>query len=64
LCSCVPQNVKLKTYKTLILLIALCNFDVWSLTLKKKHEWACFRTEYEENFWIKQKVTREWKKFN
>jgi hypothetical protein len=58
------QNIKIKTYRTLILAVILCGYETWSLTLREE----CRLRVYENRvlrriFGLKRdEVKREWRK--
>jgi hypothetical protein len=41
--SCLPfENVKMKIYRTIILLVLLCRYEMWSVTLREEHRLRVF----------------------
>ena len=52
--------MKVNTYKTIILPIALHGYETWSLTLREEHRLRCSRITYLEiYFGLKKKKLRE-----
>ena len=64
--SLLSKNLKIKIYRTLILLVVMYGCETWSLTLRKEH-----RLRVSENKVLRRifgpkrdKVTREWRKLH
>jgi hypothetical protein len=47
----ISKNVKIKTYRTIILPVVLYGFDAWSLTLREEHMLRVTENRTEENIW-------------
>ena len=64
--SLLPENTKIKIYRTIILPVVLCGCETWLLTLREEHRlrvfenrvlWRIFGSERDE-------VTGEWRKLH
>jgi hypothetical protein len=64
--SCLlSKNIKIKMYKTIILLVALYGCETWSLTLKEEHRLRVFEIRVLRIFGPKRdEVTRGWRKLH
>jgi hypothetical protein len=47
----VRKNLKIETYKTVILPVVLYGCETWSLTLRKEHRLRVFENSVEEDIW-------------
>jgi hypothetical protein len=53
------KNIKLRTYKTIILPVILYGCETWSLTLREEHRLGVFENSAEENIWIEERSSDE-----
>jgi hypothetical protein len=59
------KNLKIKIYKTVILLVVLCGCGTWSLTLGEKHRLRVFEDRVlRKIFGPKREAERLWRKFH
>ena len=60
------KKLKVKTYKTIILLVVLYGFETWSLTLREEHRLGVFENKvFRKIFGGKRdEITGEWKKLH
>jgi len=49
--SLLSKNIKIKTYRTIILPVVLLGCATWSLTLRKVRRLRVFANSVEENIW-------------
>jgi hypothetical protein len=67
LSSCLlSRNVKVKTYKTIILPVVLYGCETWSLTLREKHRLRGFENRIVRRIFgpKRDEVTGEWRKLH
>jgi hypothetical protein len=66
LSSClIPENLKIKIYKTVILPVMLYGCETWSLTLKEEHRLRVFGNRMLRRiFGPKSEVDRSWRKLH
>jgi hypothetical protein len=66
LSSClISKNLKIKIYKTVILLVVLYGCKIWSLTLRKEHRLRVFENRVLRRiFGPKMEVDRSWRKLH
>jgi hypothetical protein len=55
------RNLKIKTYKTIILPVVLYGYETWSLTLREEHRLRVLRRIFGPK---RDKVTGEWRKLH
>jgi hypothetical protein len=60
------RNVKVKTYKTIILPVVLYGCETWSLTLREKHRLRVFENRVLRRIFgpKRDEVTEEWRKLH
>jgi len=59
------KNVKIKRYKTIIILPILYECETWLLAEMEGHtDWGCFRTECWEHLDLREEVTDDWRKMH
>jgi hypothetical protein len=60
------RNVKVKIYKTVILLVVLYGCETWSLTLRKEHRLRVFENRLLRRIFgpKRDEVTGEWRKLH
>jgi hypothetical protein len=59
------RNVKVKIYKTIILLVVLYGCETWSLTLREEHRLRVFENRVLRIFGLKRDVvTGEWRRLH
>jgi hypothetical protein len=61
-----PQNIKIKIYRTVILLVVLCGCENWSLTLSEEHRRRVFENMMLREIFgpKKDEVTRDCRKLH
>jgi hypothetical protein len=61
-----PRNVKVKIYKTIILLVVLCGCETWSFTLREEHRLRVFENRVLRRIFGPKRndVTGEWRKLH
>jgi hypothetical protein len=67
LSSCLlSKNVKIRIYKTIILLVVLYGSETWSLTLRQEHGLRVFDNRVLRGIFEpkRDEVTREWRKLH
>jgi hypothetical protein len=64
--SSLSKNVKIRTYKTIILPVVLYGCDTWSLTLNEEHRMRVFENRVLSRIFgpKKDEVTGEWRKLH
>jgi hypothetical protein len=64
--SLLSRNVKVKIYKTIILLVALYGCETWSLTLREEHRLWVFENRVLRRIFgpKRDEVTGEWRKLH
>jgi hypothetical protein len=64
--SLLSRNVKVKIYKTIILLVALYGCETWSLTLREEHRLRVFGNRVLSRIFgpKRDEVTGEWRKLH
>jgi len=62
--SLLSKNLKIKTYRTIILPVVLYGFGMWSLTLREEHRLRVFENGVLRRIFgpKRDEVTREWRK--
>jgi hypothetical protein len=60
------RNVKVKTYKTIILPVVLYGCEAWSLTLREEHRLMVFESKVLRRIFgpKRDEVTGEWRKLH
>jgi hypothetical protein len=58
------RNVKIRTYKNIILPVVLCGCETWSLTLREEHRLKVFENRVLRRILLprRDEVTGEWRK--
>jgi hypothetical protein len=61
----VPENIKVKIYRTVILPVILYGCETWSLTLKDEHRLRAFQNGVLRRIFgpKRDEVTGEWRRF-
>jgi hypothetical protein len=64
--SLLSRNVRVKTYKTIILPVVLYGCETWSLTLREEHRLRVFENRVLRRIFgpKRDEVTGEWRKFH
>jgi hypothetical protein len=62
--SLLSRNIKIKTYRMIILPVFLFDCETWSHTLREEHRWRVFENRVLRRIFgpKRDKVTREWRK--
>ena len=59
------KKLKVKAYKTTILLVVLYGCETWSLTLREEHRLRVFENKVlRKIFGVKDEITGEWRKLH
>jgi hypothetical protein len=60
------KNIKIRTYKTVILPVVLYGCETWSLTVREKHRLRVFEGRVLRKICgpMKDELTREWRRLN
>jgi hypothetical protein len=61
---CLPQNIKIKIYKTVILPVVPYGCETWSLTLREEHRMRVFQNRVMRIFGPKREEDRLWRKLH
>ena len=64
--SLLSKNLKIKTYRIIILLVVLYGCETWSLTLREEHRLRVFENRVLRRIFEPKRdgVTGEWRKLN
>ncbi|KAJ4434068.1 hypothetical protein ANN_16387 [Periplaneta americana] len=64
--SLLSKNLKVKIYKTVILLVLLCGCETWTLTLREEHRLRVFENKVLRKIFgaKRDEVTGEWRKLH
>ena len=62
--SLLSKNIKIKTYRTIILPVVLYGFETWSLTLREERRLRMFENRVLRRIFgpKRDEVTRKWRK--
>jgi len=64
--SLLSKNIKIKIHRTIILLVILCGYETWSLTLREECRlWVYENRLLSRILWSKRdNITGEWRKLH
>jgi hypothetical protein len=63
---CYQKNLKIRIYKTVILLVVLYGYETWTLTLREEHSLRAFENRVLRRIFEpkRDEVTSEWRKLH
>ena len=64
--SLLSKNIKIKIYRTVMLLVVLCGCETWSLTLREERKLRVFENRVVRRIFgpKRDEVTGEWRKLH
>ena len=62
----ISKNLKIRIYRTIILPVALCGCETWSLTLREKRKLRVFENTVLRRIFLprREEVTEEWRRLH